>query len=509
MRPLLVLLVLLLFPSLSSAADIYVAQNASGGNTGADCANAHSAAWFNTSANWGTAAGQIGPGTTVHLCGTFTGTANSTMLTVQGSGSAGNPVKILFEANAQLTSPAWSGNGAIACTGFNYITIDGGTNGIIPNGTGLANSVASAGIVFDHCQHTEVRNLTIKKMYIHSGTGSDGGGTGGINYFDNSGTSDFISLHDNTITDMRTAIDVEYNTLTSLDIYNNTTNNHVWGFHIADTNVNKTATGIRIHDNKIGPEFAAWFDSGFRFHFDGMILAVGNAGSTLANMDVYNNYVHGNMNVNGTGYIFVTCVNANSCKNVNIYNNLIVHEQNGPNGDNRSPEADIVLLGGLTVGVYNNTLVNNIGIRYWDYSTTASMTFKNNNFLNQAIGIDIRPNRLTDITASDHNDFFGCTNVADKNSGPGPPVYYQTLANWLVQGFDANSSSGDPKVDGTYHLLSGSSAIGVGVNLTSLGISVLNADKDGVLRAPSGPWDMGAYAFPTGRPNPPTNLRLQ
>src|SRR5438132_776393 len=82
-------------------------------------------------------------GTIVHLCGTFTGTLNSTMLTAQGSGASGNPVTLLFETNANFTSPAWnSPNGAINIGGRNFITIDGGTNGIIQNtanGTNLAN----------------------------------------------------------------------------------------------------------------------------------------------------------------------------------------------------------------------------------------------------------------------------------------------------------------------------------------------------------------------------------
>ena len=87
----------------SSASDIYVAQNTTGGNTGADCADAHSAAWFNTPANWGSGGNQIGPGTTVHLCGVFTGTAGATMLTIQGSGSNGNPVTIKFEESTTQT----------------------------------------------------------------------------------------------------------------------------------------------------------------------------------------------------------------------------------------------------------------------------------------------------------------------------------------------------------------------------------------------------------------------
>src|ERR1700694_5707903 len=80
------------------ASDIYIAQNSTGAGNGVGCADARSVAWFNNSTSWGTAANQIGPGTTVHLCNTFTGAAGSTMLTVQGSGSSGNPITIKFES---------------------------------------------------------------------------------------------------------------------------------------------------------------------------------------------------------------------------------------------------------------------------------------------------------------------------------------------------------------------------------------------------------------------------
>src|SRR5271170_5558473 len=75
------------------AADIYVAQGAAGQNTGQDCADAYAYTFFNASSNWGSLAGQIGPGTTVHLCGTIT-----SPLTAQGSGTSSSPITILFDA---------------------------------------------------------------------------------------------------------------------------------------------------------------------------------------------------------------------------------------------------------------------------------------------------------------------------------------------------------------------------------------------------------------------------
>ena len=67
---------------------VYVAQTASGSDSGVDCANAHALDWFSAAANWTTTEasdGLVGPGDTVHLCGTFTGTAGQTILTIPGS----------------------------------------------------------------------------------------------------------------------------------------------------------------------------------------------------------------------------------------------------------------------------------------------------------------------------------------------------------------------------------------------------------------------------------------
>ena len=69
--------------SFAAAQNVYIAQVATGGADGSSCANAYAIGFFNSSGNWGTGPAQIGPGTTVHLCGTIT-----TMLTFQGSGNS-------------------------------------------------------------------------------------------------------------------------------------------------------------------------------------------------------------------------------------------------------------------------------------------------------------------------------------------------------------------------------------------------------------------------------------
>ncbi len=172
---LLAVMFVILAATFSAASDIYIAQNATGGNTGADCADAHAASWFNSSSNWGSGSGKIGPGTTVHLCGTFTAPAGSSgYLTFQGSGLSGNPITLLFESGAVLTAPYWSGP-AVLIGAHNYVTVDGGTNGIIQataNGTDLANQQdggtgVDCGSV-NMCSNVRVQNLTIADLYVHA-----------------------------------------------------------------------------------------------------------------------------------------------------------------------------------------------------------------------------------------------------------------------------------------------------------------------------------------------------
>src|SRR5580765_1066192 len=140
-KTLLALLLLLLGPAAWATNAVYISQSGAGTLDGSSCANAKPTSYFNNSANWSaTPTGvQIGPDTTVHLCGTITGGVGTTALTVQGSGTSGHPVTIVAETGFNLTSPSWSFNGAINVNGKSFITLDGQNTGTIQNtanGTG-------------------------------------------------------------------------------------------------------------------------------------------------------------------------------------------------------------------------------------------------------------------------------------------------------------------------------------------------------------------------------------
>jgi hypothetical protein len=110
------------WPRSSWTADFYIAQNQAGTNDGSSCANARAVDWFNTTTNWANPkqSGRIGPGDTVHLCGTIVGPAGAqNYLVFQGDGSAGNPITLKFEDGARMSAPYW--NTAINFSSGSYI----------------------------------------------------------------------------------------------------------------------------------------------------------------------------------------------------------------------------------------------------------------------------------------------------------------------------------------------------------------------------------------------------
>ena len=353
---LLAMILVILGATFTVASDIYVAQNAAGGNNGGDCADAHAVSWFNSSGNWGSGNGQIGPGTTVHLCGTFTGAANSTMLTIQGSGASGNPVTILFENGANFTAPYWSGNGAIICSGHNYITIDGGANGLITataNGTNLANHQNSAGLSFSNCSNVTVQNLTGTNLYQRANPDTSSGGNGA--FWINFGPGcDHINVNHNNLSNARSLVFVAYTTVTDVQIYNNTFDYSSWMVVLGDDNNNSRATGLLIHDNTLGPHFNVWLDSAQSMHADGIMVFAANSNST-ATAQIYNNYLHGDMcsvsGVNCTGYIYVQ-----GNQGTQIFNNVVVAESGGGEG-NIVVRGNSPGLAPTNTLIYNNTLV--------------------------------------------------------------------------------------------------------------------------------------------------------
>jgi hypothetical protein len=521
----LVVLGFLLSASAARANDIYLAQNLSGAGNGADCADALAVSWFNSSANWGGGTNQIGPGTTVHLCGTITGAAGSTGLDVLGNGTSTSPITILFETGAVLQAPYWAGpnlsgmcnsscGGAIDILGFSYITIDGGTNGLIQNtanGTSLANHQNSVGIYLNG-SNLIVRNLAIQSIYMNQGSSSSATDTAGENTADirvDKGSPN-ISIYNNKLNDARVGIWSD-SSGSGVNYYNNTIQSHCW--HIS---LNGSGSP-NVYNNDIS-DWTNWFYPN-AYHQDGIIVY---GDSTAITPFIYNNYIHGDLiGASPTGFIFCTygATGNGSASSCTIFNNLLVGT-----GNTATRGAGIYFHSGNgsnSLGphfLYNNTFVGFSFMIYAEGDSTIHYTIQNNVFFGNGSQWYLEGNTtaLSSLT-SDHNDFYG-----GRSNGPFSwgSVSNGQFSNWQSMGKDTNGSNANPGLDSTYHLQANSPVISLSANLTGLNIAALNIGKpsivgvngtqDGVARSPITPsWSVGAYPFSSStasRPAPPQGL---
>src|SRR5215467_6304459 len=166
------LLALLLFcaPSAWATNAVYISQSGAGDQSGTtDCTHAKPASYFNTAANWSaTPTGiQIGPDTTVHFCGTFNGAANTTALTMQGSGTSGHQMILHGETGNLLQAPYWSLTGAVNINGQSFITVETLNIQNTANGPALANAAGSYGVYSSGGNNVTIQNNTIGPICVH------------------------------------------------------------------------------------------------------------------------------------------------------------------------------------------------------------------------------------------------------------------------------------------------------------------------------------------------------
>jgi hypothetical protein len=416
--------------------NIYIAQTAQGGNTGVDAANAHAITWFNTAANWGAGAGKIGPGDTARLCGTLT-----SPLTVQSSGTSGSPITILFEPDAQMSAPTWTG-AMITATSKNYIVVDGGVNGTIAataNGATLANHNTLTGVSIDGngagAQYAEVKNLTIRDLYVRTQNSTDAGSAVGI--WIRAGNS---SVHHNNITWAAAGINWSFESGQNGAIYSNTTRYASTGIIFGSRNASSTYSNMDIYDNDISDPYV-WDQPANNFHHDGVHFW--GYGPDVTGLKVHGNYVHGNWGTHYTTQLYFE----GTATGYQVYNNVL----------DASFRHIYIKMAGPGY-VYNNTFTGS----GWamDCLTGHVVDFANNiQYPNGGQGYN-------------------------GNVGTSPTVTYRnnfTAANPLF----VNAANAD------YHLQSGSTAINTGLDLSAY----FTTDKDGVARPQGAGWDMGAYEY--------------
>jgi hypothetical protein len=520
----LVLIGLLAYAPASRANDVYVSQN--GGGTGSSCTSALPVSFFNNSSNWGSGAGQIGPGTTVHLCGVI-----STTLQILGNGTSSAPVTILWTSGASVSLPV--GNG-FELNGHSHLVFDGGSpcgpatacsqsdsgTGIIENTDNgsqpLGNhSVVQAFSSSNGSGDVEIRNLIIRNLYRHTSTTDVTSSSDvSVTVFSANTLAGNLTAHDNTIHDVGTAFQLMFfSNSPTIGIYNNYIYNMDWGIGSSGNG----ARALNVHDNHFGST-TNWDTINDSFHHDGLHFYMNSAADSLG-INIYNNLFDGDWGTCcATAFIFTETTNP---QNFNVYNNVAVQK-----AGNQFPLFEI---GATTGGIYNNTFV-----------AGAAPTYNVPCLVMYGTGFSVQNNAFTHCgqwmvmqsgftaTVIDYN-FYGDIG----GSGNSPWSYLGTGVNSFVSwqqagggscpgtGFDCHG--GNPLSLGLTSLglpTALSSILGNGVNICGTGgcsgaMSSLSKDTSaGATRTPSarpttGAWYAGAYNSGTGTsslPSPPSSL---
>ena len=419
--------IILLFCANASGTEIYIANSEAGTADGASCENAYPLEWLSSAANWGSEQGKIGPGTTVHLCGTIGKPIN-----ILGSGQPGSPITILFEPDAKMSAPYWSAYippfytrglpndyttkeiAAIYIDKKDYITIDGGQNGAIEaTGTGFDNNYSFSG-VFGRGNNVEIKNLAIRDMYKRIRGSGDYWTLGtGISFWGSN-----LSIHDNNIANAFYCLISGSEspsfaaTYSNIEIFRNELSGCGVELGVAMSSDRTTLSNVSIHHNRIYGG-AVWdgylpynpFDPSRTMHRRDFIKIWGRAadlGAVYSGLRIYNNVIGPGLTKErgATGWIVASDANYSG---VDIHNNLLLSsvedghsafiEFSGSSNALTSPNLKIrnntfignnkndpIHLGRKTVGheIYGNIFYN-YSLAFYAMDINTEIAFWNNN----------------------------------------------------------------------------------------------------------------------------------
>lgn len=488
-------IVLILASVAAHGADIYFASSAAGSANGTSCANAYARTVFNTNnSNWT-------PGNTLHLCGTFTAAANAdSYLQMQASGTSGNPITIKWESGAIVQAPYFSdAHGGIDMNGKNYITLDGGSNGIVQNtanGSGLTYQQQSM-LIGGLGSNDTIKNLSILNVYVHTSGDANGGSNYGILA---RGSSNTVIGPGDTFTQGDVCFIFEWNGGES----NLTINGDSFSGCNQDIEMGPTAGGSFTNvtvSNNTATNWANWDDAGDDYHHNFFHPFTNVVGASLVGtLQIYNNRAVGDIGTTSTSMLFIENNNGGAGGTMGawyIFNNVF-------DKTNANVPTSSGLVAPLSDNGYlvNNTFIDaggtggNAYICFHSYGT--GWTFENNIQIGCGSYIYLQGAALT----ANYNDYYGAASPQWIYHS----TYDTTLASWRTScSCDAAAIGTNPNLTGAYVPNSGSPVIGAGVNLTSLGIAALDTDQAGTARPSTGAWDIGAYQYsgsPASSPAP-------
>jgi hypothetical protein len=519
----------------ASAKDIYVSQSGLG--------STNSLAWLNNRGNWGTGINLVKAGDTVHFVGTLTNT-----LTVQGSGTVGNPITFYFEPGAKFSAPTYSGNW-INLDGQSRITIDGGGHGVIEltdNGTSVANGGthtyqnalcaiygARVGV-----NNIILENLTIRNLYQRQ-TSTDAPPNATAIHFIGSGLT-YSNLY---IDSVLGGIVQSYtpNVTSNMTAVGCTITNYNHGIEIGcGASLNPIILNVLIHGNTFqsGDMFESPNGVELGLHRNGIFLFNesssggyngGISTGYISNIVISCNHIwHGTpkhqSTTAGTGGMFFDTYDSSATIHVRVFNNISGVAAGMAYSGGKDAEAV-----GTDVLFANNTMIG--GSYAWNIGGTNAHAFNNLSVCAKANWISTIADRtgLTNNNAtlggllsgvwSDYNIFNGMNGYAGwvivvfiRNSGytVWSESLYDTLSTFqgacgglLTPQVEPHSTTVMASLDANYVPLSSDTvARGQGTNLSAF----FTTDYTGNPRPATGPWTIGAFEVPgtnqpAGRPS--------
>ncbi len=262
-------------------------------------------------------------------------------------------------------------------------------------------------------------------------------------------------------------------------------------------------TGIQV-DHNAHVQGVNWDNTNNDFHHN-FFHPFTNAGTTAIRGTLYvdDNTMSGDMGNHSTSFIYLENIGSGAMDSWYIFNNTF-DKTSATNASSSGMIAPTSSNGFLL----NNTIrdAGGTGSQAWTmFHQYASGWTLNNNVFQQngagtGSGLFVWADGGAFNTSSDKNVYYDAN---PDQSWRKAATYYATLAAWRTAcSCDTGAVITDPKLNSDMTLGANSSAMGLGTNLTSLGIAALNVDKNGVARPSTGTWDAGAYnAGSGGTPN--------
>jgi hypothetical protein len=448
--------------------NIYVSQSGAGAQTGVDAADAYPLSWLTTSGNWGSSAGQVGPGVTVHLVGAITADG----FAILGSGMPSNVITILFEPGAYMSSPAQATTGyGIFINSKSNIVVDGGgtNNGAIfctANGYGKTYTNNVGGVYVINGDHITVQNLAITNLYTTvSGIHDPGGGGSGVVFqgaFTNCAALNCLFHDEWGGCQFNGSGPLSLNCIMSNCVAYNVN----WGGSAAVAASGEVINGVLVTGNHFY-DWSCWDDLDDANHHNGFYCYGNSSGGWVTNVVETGNLVGPGYGNNQTsGFFFQYQVFA-----VQIQNNVF------DGRDNTGPKDGFITLQQLDYASsiqITNTVVNNTFDTFGNVSDgilfgannpgpSVILTSRNNLFISNYLAIYLNYYTGTvNIGTFDYDLIYGCgsTPVGWSTTSSGGAV---SLATWQASGLETHAVTGNPVLNAVFVPQTGSAAIGAGV----------------------------------------------